>query len=98
MTKTEFLDMLAERLGVSRKEAKTIMGEIRGIIIEQLGKKGPGQVTIPELDLKLVVVNKPATKAHPGVNPFTGMAITVKAKPASKVIKARVMKGLNESI
>jgi nucleoid DNA-binding protein len=98
MTKTEFLDNLANRLIISRKDAKGIMTEIKSIIVSQLGKKGPGQVVIPELDLKLVVVSKPATKAHPGKNPFTGEDIIVKAKPASKVVKARVMKGLNSSI
>lgn len=34
-----------------------------------VGKKGPGVFAVPGL-LKIIVVQKPATKAHKGINPF----------------------------
>ena len=37
--------------------------------------------------MKIKVVRKPATKARKGVNPFTGEAMTFKAKPARNVVK-----------
>jgi hypothetical protein len=40
----------------------------------------------------MVVVKKPATKEHKGINPFTGQETVFKAKPARKVIKARPAK------
>jgi nucleoid DNA-binding protein len=43
-------------------------------------------------------VNKPATKARKGKNPFTGEEITIKAKPASRKVRIRAMKGLNDNI
>jgi hypothetical protein len=44
------------------------------------------------------VVRKPATKAKPGINPFTKEAITIKAKPARNVVKAIPMKALKELV
>jgi hypothetical protein len=43
-----------------------------------------------------VVIQKPATKAHKGINPFTKQEQMFKAKPARKVIKVRPMKALKD--
>jgi nucleoid DNA-binding protein len=43
-------------------------------------------------------VKKPATKAREGVNPFTGQKMTIKAKPASKKVRIRSLKNLNEMV
>ena len=64
-------------------------------IKKNIGKKGPGVFTVPGL-MKIFIKNKPATKAKPGKNPFTGEAITIKAKPASRVIKIRPLKSLKD--
>ena len=53
--------------------------------------------TIPGL-MKLRVVKKPATKARKGINPFTGEEMMFKAKPASKAVKATVLKGLKDMV
>ena len=44
------------------------------------------------------VVKKPATKSRPGINPFTGEKITIKAKPASKTVRVRPLKNLKEMV
>ena len=44
------------------------------------------------------VVRKPATKSREGVNPFTGQKMTIKAKPASKKVRVRALKNLNEMV
>ena len=67
------------------------------IVAEQLGKRGPGEVLIPGL-LKLFVIDKPATRQHKGINPFTKEPMIYKAKAASKVIKARPLKALIDAI
>ncbi|HEX8201034.1 MAG TPA: HU family DNA-binding protein, partial [Isosphaeraceae bacterium] len=48
--------------------------------------------------VKLKVVPKPATKARPGRNPFTGESITIKARPARNVVRALPMKALKELV
>ena len=45
---------------------------------------------------KMSVINKPATKARKGINPFTGQEITFKAKPARNIVKVRPLKLLKE--
>jgi nucleoid DNA-binding protein len=64
---------------------------------KELGKKGPGILQIPGL-YKVKVVNKPATKARPGFNPATKQPITIKAKPARKVLKVLPLKALKDLI
>ena len=49
-------------------------------------------------DLKLKTVQKPATKARKGRNPFTGEEITIKAKPASRKVRVRALRALNNLI
>jgi nucleoid DNA-binding protein len=47
---------------------------------------------------KFVVVKKPATKERQGINPFTKEPITIKAKPARKVLKARPVKAAKDAL
>ena len=42
------------------------------------------------------MIQKPATKAHMGVNPFTKQEQMFKAKPARRVVKVRPMKALKD--
>ena len=65
------------------------------MIIKELGKRGSGQFILPGL-LRMRVVRKPATKARPGRNPFTGEAMTIKAKPARNVVRATPSKALKD--
>ncbi len=97
MTKSAVFVELATKTKLTRKQVADVFTALSGLIKSQLGKKGPGQFTIPSL-LKLKSVHKAATKARPGKNPFTGAAITIKAKPARNVVRARPLKGLNEMI
>jgi len=97
MTKSEFVTALAEKSGLTKKQALSALDTINAIIVQQLGKRGPGEVLIPGL-LKLIAVDKPATRAHTGINPFTKEPMTYKAKPARKVIRVRPLKALKDAI
>ncbi|MCX6038492.1 MAG: HU family DNA-binding protein [Chloroflexi bacterium] len=97
MSKSQFVTTLSEKSGLNKKQATSALDSINVIVAEQLGKRGPGEVLIPGL-LKLFVVDKPATRQHKGVNPFTKEPMTYKAKAACKVIKVRPLKALKDSI
>jgi nucleoid DNA-binding protein len=97
MTKTQFVATLAQKSGLTKKQAASVLDTINAMVADQLGKRGPGEVLIPGL-LKLNVVDKPATRQHSGINPFTKQPMIYKAKPASKVIKVRPLKALKDSI
>jgi nucleoid DNA-binding protein len=95
MTKSEFLNAVAEKTGLNKKQASTVIDALSDIITEQL--KSNGEVTIPGL-IKLNVSEKPATPEREGINPFTKQPTIIKAKPARKVVKARPVKALKDAV
>jgi nucleoid DNA-binding protein len=97
MSKTQFVAAVAEKSGLTKKQANAALQAINTVVARELGKKGPGEVILPGL-LKLVVVNKPATHQHEGVNPFTKQPMTYKAKAARKVVKIRALKALTDAV
>jgi DNA-binding protein HU-beta len=97
MSKSQFVAALAEKSGLSKQQTMSALDTINTMVAQQLGKQGPGEVLIPGL-LKLNVVEKPATKQHEGINPFTKEPMTYKAKAAHKVIKVRLLKALKDAV
>jgi nucleoid DNA-binding protein len=95
MTKSQLLSSLAESTGLTRKDVAAVLDGLTDIIHKHVRKRGPGLFTMPGL-LKIKTVNKPATKARKGVNPFTGQEIMIKAKPARRVVKVLALKSLKE--
>jgi hypothetical protein len=75
----------------------TVFASLGTLIGNDVGKKGPGIFTVPGM-MKIVRVNKPATKARKGINPFTGQEMIFKAKPARSVVKIRPLKALKEMV
>jgi DNA-binding protein HU-beta len=55
------------------------------------GTNHSGEFVIPGF-AKMSVVNKPATEARSGLNPFTKEPMEFAAKPASKSVKASRLK------
>ena len=96
-TKTEFFGTLAEKTGLTKKQVAAVFDALVELHGKDLGKKGPGILTVPGL-YKIKVVHKPATKARPGFNPATKQPIMIKAKPARKVIKVLPLKALKDMI
>jgi nucleoid DNA-binding protein len=94
-TKGEILSSIAASTELSRKQVAAVFEALAGLIKGSIGKKGPGLFVVPGL-MKIGVINKPATKARPGINPFTKEPITIKAKPARRVIKIRALKALKD--
>ena len=48
--------------------------------------------------VKMSVVNKPATEARSGINPFTKEPMEFAAKPASKSVKASPLKVAKDAV
>ena len=95
MTKSEFVNAIAERSGLNKKQAATVLDAVSEVVTTQL--KSSGEVTIPGL-IRLSVSTKEATPERPGINPFTKEPTVFKAKPARKVVKARPMKALKDAV
>ncbi|MFA5863155.1 MAG: HU family DNA-binding protein [Phycisphaerae bacterium] len=95
LNKSEILASISETTELSRKQVASVLDALYGLIKTNVGKKGPGMFVVPGL-MKIIVVQKPATKAHKGINPFTKQEQMFKAKPARKVIKVRPLKALKD--
>lgn len=94
-TKSQIVAAIADQTDLTKKQVAAVFEALNGIIKKSL--KGAGVFTMPGV-AKMRVVKKAATKAREGVNPFTGDKIMIKAKPASKRVRIRALKNLNEMV
>lgn len=97
LTKSELVAALAKKSGLDKKQVGAVLTALNEVVYKELGKGGAGEVTIPGLT-KFVTVKKPAVPERKGTNPFTGQPAVFKAKPASKVVKARPVKQLKDAV
>jgi nucleoid DNA-binding protein len=95
LTKGEILKSIGTSTELSRKQVVGVLDALTSLIGKSVGKKGPGVFAVPGL-LKIVVVQKPATPARKGINPFTKEEQMFKAKPARRVVKIRALKALKD--
>ena len=96
-TKTEILREISTAVEISTKQVSRVLEELAHNIERHLKKGGPGVFVLPGL-AKFQVINKPATKARKGINPFTGEETMFKAKPARNVVKVRALKKLKDMV
>lgn len=89
MTKTEMYAAIAEKAGVSKKDAKAVMEAFTSEVIEVLKKEK--KVKLPGLGIFVVKERK----ARTGRNPKTGETIQI---PAKKVVKFRVAKDVKKQV
>ena len=94
-TKSQIVAAVAGQTDLSKKQVGSVLEALTGQMKRAL--KGAGVFTLPGV-CKMRVVKKPATKAREGVNPFTGEKMMIKAKPASKKVRIRALKNLNEMV
>ncbi len=81
MTKNQLIDAIAEGTQVSKGDVKAVIEQMATVGYKELNESG--EFVIPGF-VKLSVVNKPATEAPSGINPFTKEPMVSAAKPASK--------------
>ena len=93
-TKSQIFNTIAEATDMSRKEVTVVFGALESMVVADL-KKG---TDVKFMGMKMSVKKKPAKKARKGINPFTKEPMMFKAKPASKAVKVRALKALNDQI
>jgi nucleoid DNA-binding protein len=99
-TKGEIFKLIAEHNGMQRKQVAGIfetMQKIMAVDLAKPSKDKPKVFIVPGL-MKVQATYKPPQGERPGKNPFTGEAITIKAKPASTKIRIRPLKQLKAMV
>jgi nucleoid DNA-binding protein len=95
MTKTQLIDAIAEGTQLAKNDVKSVIEYMATVGYKELNESG--EFVIPGF-VKMSVVNKPATEARMGVNPFTKEPMQFAAKPASKSVKASPLKVAKDSV
>lgn len=97
MSKSELVQKLAERhpTSLTRDDIKDVLDALAEIGHAELKKTGAFLV---HGFAKFVVVEKPAAAAHEGINPFTKQPMMIEAKPARKIVRARLVKAIKDAV
>jgi DNA-binding protein HU-beta len=95
MTRNQLIDAVSESSAVSKNDVKAVMEHLATVGYKELNESG--EFVIPGF-VKMSVVNKPATEARSGVNPFTKEPMEFAAKPASKTVKASPLKVAKDAV
>ena len=97
LTKAQVVAELANASDLDKKSVARVFESLQDLIRKQLSARGPGEFVVPGL-VKLRVVKKPATKERQGINPHTREPMVIAAKPASKTVRASVLKALKDQV
>jgi len=95
MSKSQLIERISVENEVPKKDVKGVLETLATVGYKELKKNG---VFLVPVFAKFVVIKKPATKARKGTNPFTGEAMTFKAKPARKIVRARPVKAAKDAV
>ena len=96
LTKSQLISALAEDTDLTRADVQAVLDSMANQAKRHLKKGACGEFVITDLGVKMKRVTKPARKAQPGVNPFTGEKIMLKARPASKSVRVVALKAAKE--
>ena len=98
-TKSQIFSDIAGSTELTKREVASVFDAMNGLMKKDLGRRGPGQFTVPGL-MKVVKVHKPRRAARKNVpNPFRpGEMMDIAAKPAKNVVKVRPLKALKEMV
>ena len=99
MTKTAFFQALTDATELKKADVQKVYEAMLDLVKKQLGPKGPGEVTLPNL-CKLGATHTKADKGGKKIpNPFKpGETMITKPKPARTKLKARGLKTFLEDI
>jgi DNA-binding protein HU-beta len=95
MTKSQLIDAISESSAISKNDVKAVIEHMATVGYKELNESG--EFVIPGF-VKMSVVNKPATEARSGINPFTKEPMEFAAKPASKTVKASPLKVAKDAV
>jgi DNA-binding protein HU-beta len=86
MTQSQVAAHLAEKVGITKKQAKTALEELTGLVVKQLKKEGALRLA------GLGIFRKRKTKARVGRNPATGEPINIPARTRLRFTAAKALK------
>jgi DNA-binding protein HU-beta len=86
MTQSQVAAHLAEKVGITKKQGKSALEELTGLVVKQLKKEGALRLA------GLGIFRKRKTKARVGRNPATGEPINIPARTRLRFTAAKALK------
>jgi DNA-binding protein HU-beta len=86
MTQSQVAAHLADKVKISKKEAKSVLEELTGLVVRELKKEGSLRLA------GLGIFRKRKTKARMGRNPATGEQIKIPARTRLRFTPAKSLK------
>jgi DNA-binding protein HU-beta len=86
MTQSQVAAHLADKIGISKKQAKTTLDEITALVVRELKREGTLRLA------GLGIFRKRRTKARMGRNPATGAQIKIPARTRLRFTPAKALK------
>ncbi|MBE3603399.1 HU family DNA-binding protein [bacterium] len=86
MTQSQVAAHLADKLGITKKQAKSALEELTSLVVRELKKEGSLRLA------GLGIFRKRKTKARMGRNPMTGAQIKIPARTRLRFTPAKSLK------
>jgi DNA-binding protein HU-beta len=86
MTQTQMMGHLAEKIGISKKQAKLTLDELNSLVVRELKKDGSIRLA------GVGIFRKRKLKARVGRNPATGEQIKIPARTRLRFTPAKALK------
>ncbi len=86
MTQSQVATHLAEKVGISKKQAKSALDELSNLVVRELKKEGSLRLA------GLGIFRKRKSKARMGRNPATGAQIKIPARTRLRFTAAKALK------
>jgi len=86
MTQSQVAAHLSEKVGITKKQGKSALEELTGLVVKQLKKEGALRLA------GLGIFRKRKTKARVGRNPATGEPINIPARTRLRFTAAKALK------
>src|ERR1700722_18959076 len=86
MTQSQVASYMAEKIGITKKQAKTTLEELNALVVRELKKEGSLRLA------GLGIFRKRKTKARMGRNPATGQEIKIPARTRLRFTAAKALK------
>jgi len=94
MNKSQFVESIAIRLGISKSDASRYVDQYAAAVVEAL--RASGEIKLPGL-VKLRLKDIPAKEAGQRMNPFTKQMVDMPEKPASKKVRVTALASLKKA-
>lgn len=97
LTKAQVVAEISTVTELDKKHVTKVLDALNDLASKELNGQEGGEFVVPGL-VKLRLVEKKATEERQGINPHTRQPMVIPAKPATRTVRASVLKALKDIV